>query len=73
MRGAVVGSAVAADPTGATGVPGVWVAGNVSDLSAQVMVSAAAGLRAGAMINADLVIEDARLAVAADRETAGAR
>src|SRR5687767_9954801 len=73
MRGAVVGSAVAADPTGATAVPGVWVAGNVSDMSAQVVVSAAAGLRAGAMINADLVMEDARLAVAAARVPAGAR
>ena len=65
MRGHVVGSAVAADPTGATAVPGVWVAGNVSDMSAQVVVSAAAGMRAGAMINADLVMEDARRAVAA--------
>jgi thioredoxin reductase (NADPH) len=65
MAGAVVGSAVAADPTGATPVPGVWVAGNVADLSAQVVVSAAAGLRAGAMINADLVAEEARAAVAA--------
>jgi thioredoxin reductase len=73
MRGHVVGSAVAADPTGATAVPGVWVAGNVSDMSAQVVVSAAAGMRAGAMINADLVMEDARLAVAATREPAGAR
>jgi thioredoxin reductase (NADPH) len=72
MRGAVVGSAVAADPTGATAVPGVWVAGNVNDLSAQVVVSAAAGLRAGAMINADLVAEDARRAVEASR-MAGAR
>jgi thioredoxin reductase (NADPH) len=70
MRGAAVGSAVAADPTGATEVPGVWVAGNVSDLSAQVVVSAAAGLRAGAMINADLVAEDARRAVAARRSVA---
>ena len=70
MRGAVVGSAVAADPTGATAVPGVWVAGNVSDLSAQVVVSAAAGLRAGAMINADLVAEDARLAVGQHRSVA---
>ena len=65
LRGHVVGSAVAADPTGATAVPGVWVAGNVADMSAQVVVSAAAGLRAGAMINADLVTEDARAAVAA--------
>jgi hypothetical protein len=42
-------------------------------MSAQVVVSAAAGMRAGAMINADLVMEDARLAVAASRELAGAR
>jgi thioredoxin reductase len=73
MRGHVMGSAVAADPTGATAVPGVWVAGNVADLSAQVVVSAAAGMRAGAMINADLVAEDARLAVVASREPVGAR
>jgi hypothetical protein len=39
----------------------------VSDLSAQVVVSAAAGMRAGAMINADLVAEDARRAVAERR------
>ena len=70
MRGHVMGSAVAADPTGATAVPGVWVAGNVSDMSAQVVVSAAAGMRAGAMINADLVAEDARRAVAAERGVA---
>ena len=70
MGGSVVGSAVPADPTGATSVPGVWVAGNVSDLSAQVVVSAAAGLRAGAMINADLVGEDARAAVEAHRSVA---
>ena len=70
MRGSVVGSAVVADPTGATVVPGVWVAGNVADVSAQVVASAAAGLRAGAMINADLVAEDARRAVAAQRRMA---
>jgi thioredoxin reductase len=64
MNEHVVGSSVAADPTGATAVPGVWVAGNVADMSAQVVVSAAAGMRAGAMINADLVAEEARLAVA---------
>jgi thioredoxin reductase (NADPH) len=70
MGGHVVGSAVPADPTGATAVPGVWVAGNVSDMSAQVVVSAAAGMRAGAMINADLVAEDARAAVEAHRSLA---
>ena len=49
---------------GATNVPGVWVAGNVTDLFAQVGASMAAGTRAGAMINADLVDEDVRLALA---------
>jgi len=63
----VVGSAVPADPGGATAVPGVWVAGNVADLGAQVVGAAAAGLRAGAAINADLVAEDVRAAVAARR------
>ena len=70
MDGHVVGSYVAADPTGATAVPGVWVAGNVADLMAQVIGAAAAGLSAGAAINADLVAEDTRDAVAA-RKTAG--
>ncbi|MBB3676251.1 NAD(P)/FAD-dependent oxidoreductase [Modestobacter versicolor] len=65
MGGHVFGSAVPADPTGLTAVPGVWVAGNVTDLRAQVISSAAAGLNAGAMINADLIQEDTRRAVAA--------
>lgn len=71
VGGVVVGAAVPADPTGATPVPGVWVAGNVADMRAQVMSSAASGVSAGAMINADLVAEDARRAVAAHRERAG--
>jgi thioredoxin reductase len=72
MLGAEIGSFVAAEPMGATAVPGVWVAGNVTDLRAQVIVSAAAGLTAAAQINADLVAEDVRLAVEA-RSLAGAR
>jgi thioredoxin reductase len=67
MHGAVVGSAVPADWTGATAVPGVWVAGNVTTLTAQVVASAAAGLTAGGAINADLLAEDVRDAVAAAR------
>jgi thioredoxin reductase (NADPH) len=63
--GQILGSYVPADPTGATAAPGVWVAGNIADLSAQVMSAAAAGLKAGAAINADLVAADAALAVAA--------
>jgi thioredoxin reductase len=68
MTGVGVGSAVPADPTGATAVPGVWVAGNVADVRAQVVSSAAAGLTVGAAINADLIAEETRLAVAAHRE-----
>jgi thioredoxin reductase len=68
----VLGTYVPADPTGATSVPGVWVAGNVHDPMAQVVVAAGAGLRAGAAINADLVAEDTALAVARRRQEAGA-
>lgn len=70
MAGHVAGTQVAADPTGATSVPGVWVAGNVMSASAQVVVSAGQGLMAGAMINADLIAEDARHAVDALDATA---
>jgi thioredoxin reductase len=44
-------------------VPGVWVAGNLANIQAQVITSAAAGLTAGAAINADLAAEDGRRAV----------
>jgi thioredoxin reductase len=53
-----MGRRVDADPTGRTNVPGVWVAGNVTDLAAQVVVAAASGATAAAHINADLVAED---------------
>jgi thioredoxin reductase (NADPH) len=61
----VMGTFVPSDPTGATSVPGVYVAGNVTNLAAQVIVAAAAGVNTGAMINADLMTEDTRLAVEA--------
>jgi thioredoxin reductase/SAM-dependent methyltransferase len=67
MHGAVIGSYVPSEPTGATAVPGVWVAGNVANLQAQVIASAAAGLNAAAQINAELIAEDTRVAVAAYR------
>ncbi len=70
MHGAVMGTYLPADPTGRTDVPGVWVAGNAGDLSAQVMVAAAQGLKAGAMINADLIEEDTARAVAGTRSVA---
>ncbi|MGB3442020.1 MAG: NAD(P)/FAD-dependent oxidoreductase [Actinophytocola sp.] len=63
-----IGEHLPADQAGRTDVPGVWVAGNVTDLAAQVGTSAAAGAGAGAQINADLIAEETRLAVAAHRE-----
>ncbi|MBC8091565.1 MAG: NAD(P)/FAD-dependent oxidoreductase, partial [Pseudonocardia sp.] len=67
MGGHVVGSQIDADATGATAVPGVWVAGNVADMRAQVVSSAAAGLWTAANINMDLIDEEIRAAVAARR------
>lgn len=67
MGGQVIGSYIEADQTGATEVPGVWVAGNVANLMEQVIGAANAGLRAGALINADLVTDDTRRAVEARR------
>ncbi|WP_405497307.1 NAD(P)/FAD-dependent oxidoreductase [Nocardia sp. NBC_00511] len=65
------GEYIAADPFGRTDIPGVWVAGNLTDVSAQVGAAAAGGAMAGAHINADLVTEDTRLAVEAHRSLAG--
>ena len=48
---------------GATSVPGVWVAGNVANPRAQVIVAAGEGSAAAAAINGDLVEEDIRDAV----------
>ena len=49
---------------GTTEVPGVWVAGNATDLTAQVGASAAAGALTGARMNADLAIADTDAALA---------
>ncbi|MBP2417824.1 NAD(P)/FAD-dependent oxidoreductase [Microlunatus capsulatus] len=68
----VLGTSVPADPMGATSVPGVRVAGNVTAPMAQVIAAAAAGLQAGAALNGELVTEDTALAVARHREEAGA-
>ncbi|MEV4475647.1 FAD-dependent oxidoreductase [Nonomuraea sp. NPDC049504] len=67
MGGHVVGTHIPADPTGRTSVPGVWAAGNVTSLFEQVIGSAAAGVKAGAAINADLIEEETRAAVTARR------
>ncbi|ORM37404.1 NAD(P)/FAD-dependent oxidoreductase [Williamsia sp. 1135] len=59
-----VGEYIPADETGLTAVPGVWAAGNVSNLMAQVGAAAAAGAMAGAHINGDLIAAETRIAVA---------
>jgi thioredoxin reductase len=53
-----MGRHVVTGMAGTTDVPGVWVAGNATDPSAQVGASAAAGALAGAHLNADLVTAD---------------
>ena len=68
MNGIVFGYAVPSDANGATTVPGVWLAGNVTDLRAQVISAAAGGLNAGAMINMDLIQEETAAAVATYRK-----
>ncbi|MBF8187042.1 FAD-dependent oxidoreductase [Nonomuraea sp. K274] len=67
MGGHVVGTHIPADASGATSVSGVWVAGNVANVQEQVISSAAAGVKAAAAINADLIAEETRRAVAAHR------
>ncbi len=57
-----LGDVVDTDDGGATSVPGVWAAGNVSDPSQQVLSAAADGSRVGAMISLDLAEEDLRAA-----------
>ncbi|MFJ4499370.1 methyltransferase domain-containing protein [Streptomyces sp. NPDC088864] len=71
--GHTLGSYVEADPTGLTAAAGVWVAGNVTGLMDQVIGAAAAGLKAGAAINGDLVQEDTRRAVEARNAPSGAQ
>lgn len=50
---------------GQTALPGVWAAGNVADPTAMVGASAASGVMAGAIINADLAAEQLAAALAA--------
>ncbi|MGW3644261.1 NAD(P)/FAD-dependent oxidoreductase [Streptomyces sp. NPDC005166] len=63
-----VGSYVKSDASGFTGVAGVWVAGNVSELLGGVPAAAASGVQAAAAINADLVAADTDAAVARRKE-----
>lgn len=51
---------VVADPSGRTSVPGVWVAGNVTDPRQQVITAAGAASATAIALNADLVDEDSK-------------
>lgn len=58
-----VGEFVPTSPMGATNVPGVYAAGNLTDPSNQVLQAAARGAMVGAFVNMDLVEEDAAAAL----------
>ncbi|SEE70053.1 Thioredoxin reductase [Arthrobacter alpinus] len=53
------------DETGLTGIPGVWAAGNVTDMRATVVASAFGGAMAGVAINMDMMAQELAEAVAA--------
>ncbi|GAB3196269.1 NAD(P)/FAD-dependent oxidoreductase [Nocardioides hungaricus] len=67
MGGFAVGSVLEIEQTGATSVPGVFAAGNATDVAMTLMASAAHGTRVAAWINADLADEEATRAVAERR------
>ena len=56
---------VVVDELGRTSVPGLWAAGNITDPRSSVPFAMAAGNMAGAAINADLIEDEVRDAVAA--------
>ncbi|MFE3740466.1 NAD(P)/FAD-dependent oxidoreductase [Streptomyces sp. NPDC059134] len=64
MAGEVIGATVPSDASGATSVPGVWVAGNVTGMAETVIGAAAAAVRAASALNADLIAEETDRAVA---------
>jgi len=57
-----LGDVVETDETGATAVPGLYAAGNVTDPTQQVLQAAANGSRVGAIISFSLADDDVRAA-----------
>lgn len=55
-----LGDVVETDATGATAIPGLYAAGNVTDPSQQVLQAAANGSRVGAMVSFSLADDDIR-------------
>ena len=65
MGEASLGTHVPSDPMGGqTSVPGVYVAGNVTEPQLQVIHAAGAGVRTAALLNMELIVEDADRALA---------
>lgn len=65
VNGTRFGSVLAVDAMGATAVPGVFAAGNVTNAALTVIGSAAAGMTVGAAVHGDLLQADLRAALAA--------
>ena len=64
------GSHLPADPRGMTAFPGVWAAGNASDLMASLLPAMAAGMTTGGAVHGDLAFADLGQAVE-ERRRAG--
>ncbi|MGH3517457.1 MAG: FAD-dependent oxidoreductase, partial [Haloechinothrix sp.] len=62
------GTFIATDAAGRTEIPGVWAAGNASDLGAMVAAATGAAVATAAVMNADLLAEDVDAAVRARSE-----
>ncbi|MEV0562251.1 NAD(P)/FAD-dependent oxidoreductase [Dactylosporangium sp. NPDC050588] len=58
-HGVPLGTHLPSGPAGTTSVPGVYLAGNVTEPMATVIASAAAGVSTAGLINMDLVLEEA--------------
>jgi thioredoxin reductase len=71
--GTAFGEIIESDPAGLTAVPGVWVAGNVTDIQAQVITAAAQGLWVAAAVNADLIADETQQAVDEARRSSSVR
>lgn len=67
-----VGEHLAVDEMGATGVDGVWAAGNVANLMLQVLPSAASGSMAAMAINNHLMAEELQQDLATHRASSAA-
>ncbi|WP_432562472.1 NAD(P)/FAD-dependent oxidoreductase [Kineococcus sp. SYSU DK003] len=67
LLGTEIGDRYPSGPGGTTSVPGLHLAGNVTDPQAQVVTAAGAGLMAGAAVNADLIAAETAAAVQAFR------